>query len=227
MILIFNLWSIIQADQPFWNLIPHPQTRIWSLGLWWWWAWEAREPCSSFGWWRSSRDTDWTTTRMSSDVMDEQKWASSSFLLMQALAQQSEEEVESGAVIDGSPFQKGLYYSQARQIMVRTDLEGLSLPFSPSTLGWLLRLHVNRSLDVRGWWGWCFFFWTDADWFFRSIRSWKHDLDWYWLLVRLPSTWSGLVKAYFEIGWMMLEAVDANVWGWWRCDWVTEWDLIQ
>lgn len=72
---------------------------------------------------------------MSSDVMDEQKWASSSFLLMQALAQQSEEEVESGAVIDGSPFQKGLYYSQARQIMVRTDLEGLSLPFSPSTLG--------------------------------------------------------------------------------------------
>ncbi|EGG04445.1 uncharacterized protein MELLADRAFT_117080 [Melampsora larici-populina 98AG31] len=73
------------------------------------------------------REKQWLLSRIGlivdcdDDVMDEQKWSSSSFLLMQSLAKQAEEEHESGSDTDGSTFQKGLLYSEARQIMTRAD----------------------------------------------------------------------------------------------------------
>ncbi|KAH9813282.1 hypothetical protein DFH28DRAFT_1029810 [Melampsora americana] len=73
------------------------------------------------------REKQWLLSRIGliidcdDDVMDEQKWSSSSFLLMQALAKQAEEELESTADTDGSSFQKGILYSEARQIMTRAD----------------------------------------------------------------------------------------------------------
>ncbi|MBW0487969.1 hypothetical protein O181_027684 [Austropuccinia psidii MF-1] len=55
------------------------------------------------------------------DVMDEQKWSSASFLLMQALVEQAEEEVKSNERADELSMPKGIPFSEARQVMTRTD----------------------------------------------------------------------------------------------------------
>ncbi|KAG0152030.1 hypothetical protein CROQUDRAFT_36099 [Cronartium quercuum f. sp. fusiforme G11] len=73
------------------------------------------------------REKQWLLSRIGlivdcdDDVMDEQKWSSSSFLLLRALAEQAQEEEETGTTTDGSPFQRGIAYWQARQIMTRAD----------------------------------------------------------------------------------------------------------
>jgi len=67
------------------------------------------------------REKQWLLSRIGlivdcdDDVMDEQKWASSSFLLMQALVKNADEAAES------QNYSKGLPYSVARQVMTRTD----------------------------------------------------------------------------------------------------------
>ncbi|POV95723.1 hypothetical protein PSTT_16092 [Puccinia striiformis] len=55
------------------------------------------------------------------DVMDEQKWASASFLLMQALVKNADEPAASRPNSHHSHRPKGIPYAVARQIMTRTD----------------------------------------------------------------------------------------------------------
>jgi hypothetical protein len=51
--------------------------------------------------------------------MDEQKWSSSSFLLMQALVKNADEAAASEPdLVNQSNYPKGIPYSEARQVMV-------------------------------------------------------------------------------------------------------------
>ena len=74
------------------------------------------------------REKQWLLSRIGlivdcdDDVMDEQKWASASFLLMQALVKNAEETAASQpGSAHHSHYPKGIPYSVARQVMTRTD----------------------------------------------------------------------------------------------------------
>uniref|UniRef100_A0A0S1MIU1 AAA protein C-terminal winged helix domain-containing protein n=1 Tax=Phakopsora pachyrhizi TaxID=170000 RepID=A0A0S1MIU1_PHAPC len=74
------------------------------------------------------REKQWLLSRIGlivdcdDDVMDEQKWSSSSFLLMQALVEQAEEQSKSDETASSeSNYPRGVPYWQARQIMTRAD----------------------------------------------------------------------------------------------------------
>ncbi|PLW53926.1 hypothetical protein PCANC_03728, partial [Puccinia coronata f. sp. avenae] len=74
------------------------------------------------------REKQWLLSRIGlivdcdDDVMDEQKWSSSSFLLMQALVKNADEAAASEPdSVNQSNYPKGIPYSEARQVMTRTD----------------------------------------------------------------------------------------------------------
>ncbi|KAA1075085.1 hypothetical protein PGT21_028444 [Puccinia graminis f. sp. tritici] len=74
------------------------------------------------------REKQWLLSRIGlivdcdDDVMDEQKWASASFLLMQALVKNADETAASQPdSVNHSHYPKGIPYSVARQVMTRTD----------------------------------------------------------------------------------------------------------
>lgn len=74
------------------------------------------------------REKEWLLSRIGlivdcdDDVMDEQKWASSSFLLLQALVKSADEQSKSHPEsVMQSRYPKGIPYSMARQVMTRAD----------------------------------------------------------------------------------------------------------